>query len=174
MTFADRLAAMFPDDPMLPAMVAACERDDRAYAVYLRCKWLHALWTHPRGDTKQVRKFLRNPVWPARALALCHSPVARDLLTGEAVRYEPVPAPSWVTAWTVDLSTGRAKPPGAADHQRAARVISAVGSMASPKRGLPMADQVAIALALNATDASRMSARLNEFLDTLDMPRAGK
>lgn len=160
MTFADRLAAMFPGDPMLPALAAACERDDRAFAIYLRCEWLRALWTHPRGETKHLRAFLRNPAWPARALELCH-------------RYA-IPAPAWVNAWAVDVTTGKATPPRAADHKRADRVGAALSVMASPSRGLPLEDQVASALAYNVSDANRMRSALDAFLDSLGMPRAGK
>lgn len=160
MNLADRLATMFPDDPMLPAMADACERDDLAFAVYLRCEWLRAMWTHPRGETKHLRAFLRNPAWPARALEACH-------------RYA-VPAPAWVTAWTMDLSTRRVDPPRPADHQRASRLDAALAVMAAPSRGLPAADQVAEGIALNAEDANRMRHALELFLDSLGMPRAGK
>ena len=156
MTLADRLATMFPGDPMLPAMVAACERDDIALAVYMKCEWLQALWTHPRCEEKHIRAFLRNPAWPARALELCH-------------RYA-VPAPGWVNCWAVDLAEARGKPPSASDFSRAKRVDKAFQVMSEPARGEHAKKQITDALKINENDARRLCVALDQFLDSLGFP----
>jgi hypothetical protein len=103
-TFAERVAALFPDDPHLPALVAACERDDLALAVYLGTDLFRHLWTHERRHQKDLRAFLNNGAWPAMAADAC---LARGL-----------PLPAWCAEWLRQVLAGEAAPPDSRDRQR--------------------------------------------------------
>jgi hypothetical protein len=108
-TFAERVAALLPGDPHLPALVAACERDELALAVYLRTDLFRHLWAHERRHDKDLHAFLDNGAWPAMAADAC---LARGL-----------PLPAWCADWLGDVLCGRAKPPTEESRRRAMKAL---------------------------------------------------
>lgn len=125
-TLAERVAALFPDDPHLPAMAAACERDDLALAVYLRVDLFRHLWTHERRQEKDLHAFLDNGAWPAMAVDAC---LARGL-----------PVPTWCADWLRRVLTGTAKPPAEAQRRRAALALRLWEGVTMPVHATPEKD----------------------------------
>jgi hypothetical protein len=119
-TTAERVAALFPDDPHLPALIAACERDDLALAFYSRTALYRHLWMHPRCRQPDLRAFLRNGAWPAMAADAC---LARGL-----------PLPSWCAEWLREVLEGKAAPPDYRDRQRAAVALRLWNEATAPEQ----------------------------------------
>jgi hypothetical protein len=119
-TFAERVAALFPDDPHLPALVAACERDDLALAVYLGTDLFRHLWTHERRHQKDLRAFLNNGAWPAMAADAC---LERGL-----------PLPAWCADWLRKVVSGESAPPDSRDRQRAAHALRLWNEVTAPEQ----------------------------------------
>jgi hypothetical protein len=114
------VAALFPGDSHLPALVAACERDEMALAVYLRIDLFHHLWTHERRHEKDLHAFLDNGAWPAMAVDAC---LARGL-----------PLPAWCTDWLRRVLAGKAKPPAEAQRQRATKALGLWYEVTTPEQ----------------------------------------
>jgi len=151
---------MFPGDPLLAEMEAACNREHVAYAVYMKCQQWRLLWQHEDGAKKHLRAFLRNPEWPTKALTLC---AARG-----------IPAPTWVLEWAVDLANGLAKASNVKNKDTAKRIERALNEISeamytTPPPQLRRLDEAAN---LNDQDARRLRKALLEVNDAIGIPRA--
>lgn len=159
------LAEMFPSDPLIPEMEAACARKAVAYGVYLKCRWWRLMWEHNASNGKHLRAYFRNPAWPAKALELC-------------LKYH-VPTPTWVLEWATDLAHERADAPTpknwdtARSVERAASAIAEAMYTKPPPRRSPLdtVRKLAEAAKLNSDDARRLRTALLEVNDAIGFPR---
>ncbi|MGH8086334.1 MAG: hypothetical protein ACREPV_13845 [Lysobacter sp.] len=181
-TITEALDAMFPSDPLIPAMVSACDRDPASFAVYCKCEGWRRFWDHPSTD-KNLAAYLRNPEWPRRAVDLCR-------------RYG-VPTPTWAAAWAVAVALNETRRPSNKDLERAelldavlveitepgpngpgARLITGGLALAAVPRGYAVAPVVADALGLKLDTAERLvnllSAELSSLFDAPVITTTGK